>query len=71
MIGKALRDQRAEHALDFDVHFGDEIDGALLVDTHAGAELGHLEIAGPHHRFDGGGEQERVGELTRRLFGAS
>ena len=73
VIGKALGDQRAEHALDFEVDLGDEIDGALLVDAHARAELGHLQIAGAHDRFDGGGEKDRrVRErLTRPLFGAS
>ena len=81
VIGKALRDHRAEHPLDFEIDLGDEIDRALFFDAHAGAELGDLEIAGAHDRFDGGRE-EHVGsgvthrslaevELTRPLFGAS
>ena len=57
VIGKALRDQRAEHPLDFEIDLGDEIDRALLVDAHARAELGDLEIAGAHDRFDRGGEE--------------
>ena len=57
VIGKALRDQRAEHALDFEIDLGDEIDRALLLDAHAGAERGDLHIAGADDRFDGGGEE--------------
>ena len=38
VIGKALRHERAEHALDFQIDFGDEIDGAFLVDVDVGAE---------------------------------
>src|SRR5262245_2648469 len=34
VVGKALSDQLAEHALDRDVHFGDEVDRALLVDAN-------------------------------------
>ncbi len=80
MIGKALRDHRAEHPLDFEIDLGDEIDRALLLDAHAGAELGHLEIAGAHDRLDRGGEELRIGlptealaevAITRPLFGAS
>src|SRR5918994_426755 len=33
VIGKALGDQRAKHAFDFEVDLGDEIDRALLVDA--------------------------------------
>ena len=61
VIGKALGDQRAEHLLDFEVDLGDEIDRALLLDAHAGAELGHLEIAGAHDRFDRGREESGSG----------
>ena len=58
MIGKALGDQRAEHALDRDVDLGDEIDRALLVDRGRRVpKLRHLHVAGADDRFDGGGEK--------------
>ena len=64
MIGKALRDHRAEHPLDFEIDLGDQVDGAFFFDTDAGAELGDLEIAGAHDRFDRGGEE--CGSAVRR-----
>ena len=57
MIGKALGDERAEHPLDGDVDFGDEIDRALLVDAEVAAELRHLQLAGADDRLDGRGEE--------------
>ena len=57
MIGKALGDQLAEHALDGEVDLGDEIDGALLVDLKVAAELRHLQLAGTDDRLDRGGEK--------------
>jgi hypothetical protein len=59
MIGKAIRDHRAKHPLDFEIDLGDQIDGAFFLDAHAGVELGDLEIAGAHDRFDGGREEQR------------
>ena len=61
VIGKALRDHRAEHPLHFEIDFGDQIDGALLVDTDAGTEPGEVDLAGAHDRFDGRGQEPRVG----------
>src|SRR5262245_41305884 len=60
MIGKPFGDHRAEHPLDLEVHFGAEIDRALLLDTHAGAELGDLQIAGAHDRFDRGRQESGI-----------
>ena len=78
MIREALRDHRAKHPLDFEIDLGDQIDGALFFDTHAGVELGDLEIAGAHDRFDRGREEQWIGftrrshgGLTRPLFGVS
>ena len=55
VIGKALGDQRAEHALDGEVDLGDEIDRALLVDLEIAAEARHLQLAGADDRLDGRG----------------
>ena len=60
MIGKAIRNQVAEHPLDFQIYVGHEIDDALLVDANVAAEACDLNRAGPHHGLDGRGEQERV-----------
>ena len=60
VIGKALGDQLAEHALDGDVDLGDEIDRALLVDLEIAAELLHLQLAGADHRLDRRG-RDRTG----------
>ena len=58
MVGKPFRDQRAKHPFDRDVHLGDEIDRALLVDLERPPELGHLEVAGADDGFDRGGEKD-------------
>jgi hypothetical protein len=73
MIGKTLRDEGAEHALDCDVDVGHEIDRPLLVDLEAAAELRHLQVAGTDDRLDGGGENsgscatQAGSEASRRL----
>jgi hypothetical protein len=54
VIRKALGHERPEHALDFDIDFGDEIDRALLVHAELAAELRHLDGAGAYNGFNGG-----------------
>jgi len=61
MVGKPLRDHRAELPLHGDVDFGHQVDGAFLVDLEVLAELRHLEGAGVDDRLDGGGEEQRIG----------
>ena len=58
MIRKPLRDQLAKHALDGQVHFGDEVSGAFLVDAERLTELRHLQFAGTDDRFDRGSEKD-------------
>ncbi len=41
-----LGDERADHPLDGDVHFGDEVDRALLVDAKRAAEGFALKLPG-------------------------
>ena len=60
MIGKALGEDRAAHALALEIDLGDEIDRALLVDAEAGLAPRQLDGAGPQDDFDGGGEEDRI-----------
>ena len=47
MTGKASRDEVAEHALNRDIDFRDEVDGAFFFDEHVAlAEALHLQCAG-------------------------
>ena len=57
MIRKAFSESRAAHPLAFEIDFGDEVDGALLVDADAGTEPGPVNVAGADDRFDGGREK--------------
>ena len=66
MIGEPLGDHRAELALDLQIDLGDEIDRALLVDAHVGAEPGQLHLAGADDGFDGGGEIEGRKRIRHR-----
>ena len=66
MVGEALRDHRAEPALDLDVDLGDEIDRAFLVDAEIAAEVFELDLSRLHDRFDGRGEQQRLRCVSHR-----
>lgn len=55
MIGKTLGNHGAAHLLALDIDFGDEIDGAFLLDAEAGFAPGGLNGAGAQDDFAGGG----------------
>ena len=57
VIGKPLRNQLAEHRLDRDVGFGDEIDRAFVRYLEAALDEAHLNFAGLDDRLDGRREQ--------------
>ncbi len=56
VAGMPLGDERANHALDRQVHLGDQIDRALLVNLERAAQRGQLDRAGALDGVDGGGE---------------
>ena len=60
VIGKPLRNHLAEHRLDRDVGFGDEIDRSFVRHLEAALDEAHLNLAGLDDRLDGGREQQRV-----------
>ena len=67
VIRKAPGDQRPEHALDLDVHVGDEVDLAFLADGEIGAEVGHLDVARADDGFNGGRKEQGVDHERVRI----
>jgi hypothetical protein len=56
VVGEAIRDQRAELALDLAVDLRDEIDRPLLLDDEI-ATAGHLHVSRADDGFDRRGEK--------------
>ncbi len=64
MIGEALRDDRAAHALAFEVDLGDEIDLPLLGDIETGLAPRKLDFSGAQDDFGGCREKDRIWQGT-------
>ena len=60
MRRKPLGEHAPAHPLDFEIHLGHQVDGALHVDPDVAVEMGELDLARAQHDVDGRGEEPRI-----------